>query len=287
MRRVLGLLSAVLISATSPALAFEGASPLRALDTADANKGWESVGRLNFAGVSYCTGALIAEDLVLTAAHCLFNKDTGDRFEAQDIEFLAGWRNGRAAAYRGVSRVEVHPDFTFSHVDRVSRVAHDLALLRLDQAIRNPAMTPFEVDQRPQKGAEVGVVSYARDRSEAASLQESCRVMAQQGGVLVLSCEVDHGASGSPIFVMEEGGAPRIVSIVSAMAKVRDRDVSLGTALTDPLNTLKEQMAGPSGQPKALPTTQVVVSRSLPTMRNLPSVGQSQSGGAKFLRPSN
>ena len=288
MRRILELVTAgMMISGLQTATAFESVSPLQSLQTADDNRGWEAVGRLNFSNVAYCTGALIEEDLVLTAAHCLYNKNTGEKFKAEDIEFLAGWRNGRAAAYRGVSRVVTHPDFTYSADDRVSRVAHDLALLRLDQPIRNASITPYEIDSRPRKGATVGVVSYARERSEAASLQESCHVMARQGGVLVLSCEVDHGASGSPIFVIEDGQAPEIVSIISAMAKIRDKDVALGTALTKPLSVLQAIIAAPEIEIEPGLPTEIAVSRNLPMVRKITGFGNSGAGGAKFLKPEN
>ena len=46
----------------------EGASALRLLMTGDDSRGWHAVGRLNIGDNSFCTGALIAPDLVLTAA---------------------------------------------------------------------------------------------------------------------------------------------------------------------------------------------------------------------------
>ena len=74
---------------------------LTALHTGDAVAGWEAVGRIDIDGKGFCTGALIAPDLVLTAAHCLFERGSGSVIAAERFQFLAGLRDGRAAAYRG------------------------------------------------------------------------------------------------------------------------------------------------------------------------------------------
>lgn len=223
----------------------DSATPLKTLITADDSRGWDAVGRLNLGKASFCTGALIAEDLVLTAAHCLFDKRTGRRFEPSEMEFLAGWRDGRAQAYRGVRRAIAHPDYDAT-APEMGRIAQDLALIQLDRPIRNSRMTPFATQARPQAGDKVGVVSYAHDRAEQPSLQELCHVLARQGGALILSCEVDFGSSGAPIFVL--GGArPEIVSVVSAMAEVKDQKVSIGTSLEQPLAELRALMASGDG----------------------------------------
>ncbi len=257
-----------------PLAATAGDAALERLDTTEMGRAWEAVGRLDLNGTGFCTGALIAPNLVLTAAHCLYDKNTGDRFDPETIEFLAGWRNGRASAYRYVRRAVVHPDYDYGEDLTPLRVRNDIALLELQHPIRNTSVTPFRTATRPRKGEEIGVVSYAHDRSEAPSLQEVCRVVARQQGVLVMSCDVDFGASGAPVFSFA-GDEPRIVSVVSAKAEVKGTSVSLGTDLDRPLAQLLAELAAGKGYgtPDAPRANRVTVG------------GGRRETGAKFIKP--
>ncbi|MDO6730587.1 trypsin-like serine protease [Marinovum sp. 2_MG-2023] len=214
---------------------------LRQLNTGDDSRGWEAVGRIDFGRTGFCTGVLVAPDLVLTAGHCLFNKATGERFGASDIRFSAGLRNGRASAYRNVKYAVVHPKYRFAQNTKASQVRDDVALLQLAHPIRNTGVLPFETTDRPAPGARIAVVSYAHDRAEAPSLQEACEVIDRRRGVLVMSCAADFGASGAPVFSIE-GGVPRIVALISAKAEAGGVPVSLGTSLKEPLALLKVEL---------------------------------------------
>ena len=66
------LLSALAAPAqTLPVIAPAG-PPLEAVTGVGTDRQWQAVGRID-TGPGFCTGTLIAADLVLTAAHCLFH----------------------------------------------------------------------------------------------------------------------------------------------------------------------------------------------------------------------
>lgn len=259
---------AAFVAAVVPAVA--GGSDLKSLVTADQSRGWEGVGRLNIGTRSFCTGSLIAEDLVLTAGHCVYDRATGTLARPDEIEFLAGWRAGRAAAYRGARRLVVHPGYIADGEQR----ALDLALIELDQPIRNSSILPYETGKRRFLSREVGVVSYAHDRAEMPSMQDTCHVLGRVQGTLVLDCDVDFGSSGAPVFDLSDA-TPRIISVVSAKGEVGDQKVSLGTALEDPLAEMQALLAdgdGVFGQPE----------KPVVTLQRTEALSAT---GAKFVRP--
>lgn len=274
MRVIKTLLAASALCLSVVSAQAQESSGLFQLTTLDDTKAWQGVGRLNIGEIGFCTGTLVAPDLVLTAAHCLFDLRTGKRAEDSEVQFLAGWRDGRASAYRGVRQSVIHDSYEFRGRTDPERVGADIALLQLDQPIRHPSIRPFEAGSTAPRGQELKVVSYARDRANAPSLQDTCHVLEKDAELYVTSCDVDFGSSGAPVFVLEKG-VPQVMSVVSAKAEWNDRKVALAVGVDAHLSEMKAMLGTRSkGAPETTPPRQKLTFSS-----------GLQPSGARFLKP--
>ncbi len=166
-----------------------------------------------------CTATLIAPDVVLTAAHCLFY--LGRRLPA----FVLAPRIDAAkpTTTRPTSRAVMHPQFVVRAEDQTP--LHDLALVRLARPIRGVApetlLSKVEAD-RIAAGDPVDLVGYGRTsyaapvdgaknhgRSKVAETRPSEWVIGAPS--VAQNCD---GDSGGPAFVTL-GGKRRLLGIAS------------------------------------------------------------------------
>jgi protease YdgD len=238
--------------------------------------GWEAVGRLDLGSHGFCTGALIAPDLVLTAGHCLFDRARGVPEDVGAIVFRAGLREGDAVAEARAVRAVAHPDYDPYEPTSAFSIRHDLALVQLARPIPAAVAAPFAV-QAPGAGSKVSVVSYAQGREDALSWQRACTVLGRQDGLLALNCDVDFGSSGAPVFDVSDGRA-RIVSVISAGRKDDDGTVAFGMELPEMLGELKAALRAGRG-------VTGTAEQPLPEIRRI-GAGSSKDGiGARFVKP--
>ncbi len=225
------LARAVTIAALVTLAGAAAAQERRMLD-ADEAVPFRGVGRLNVAGARFCTATLVAPDEALTAAHCLFHPRTRAPVPASELRFVAGLRLGETAAVRRVAEAAVHPDFRFDGAADLAGVQADLALLRLARPVPADAATPIGPGGFAPDGGPLTIVSYARDRAQAPSIEAPCGVVATFGAGAALDCTVNFGASGAPV-LQGEGAGVHLVGVVSAMGLADGRDVTL-VALAEP-----------------------------------------------------
>lgn len=270
MRRRGAYLGALLLALLPQALLASGL--IRLTDREDLF-GWEAVGRVEIAGNGYCTGSLIAPDLVLTAAHCVHDR-SGTAIAPDRLTFRAGLRDGEFISQSRVARIAAHSAYAPRAGMSAENIIHDAALLSLEKAIPAAVASPFVIAPPRRAGARVSVVSYGQGRDAALSWQRDCGVTGAGQGLMRFDCNVTFGSSGAPVFTRENGRA-RIVSLISAGGRKDGLPVSYGMDLPEVVDALKRDM-------RAAPRRNTVAPGEIKRVR----VGSGgTASGAKFAKP--
>lgn len=259
------------------AFAFAGAAAaqgtgLRRLTDREDLLGWEAVGRLELGGEGFCTGTLIAPDLVLTAAHCVYDRRTARLRPADQILFRAGLRDGVSIADRKALQIAAHPGFDPRRGMDRDNIRNDVALVRLAEPVSTGDADAFALHSGLGYGSEISVTSYGRGRAEALSRQSRCNLTGDYGDLLFFDCNVTFGSSGAPVFALS-GTRGRILSLVSGIAAGQDGQVAFGMKLPERVAELKAQLRR---DPVPLPDRRV---------KRIRAGSRSAAGGAKFVRP--
>lgn len=271
------------------ALAAETNSGLDELRSREDLRGFEPVGRVDVENGGFCTGALIAPDLVLTAGHCVMDRD-GSPVNAGRITFRPGLSYGAALVEAKVSRTIVDPGYRNIDPAPVEMIERDVALLQLAEPIPTSLISPFAV-ARPSNGDEVSVVSYAEGREEALSWQRVCHVVGREEALIGFDCDVTFGSSGAPV-LDRSGYRAKIVSIISAGATDDGKPISIGMELPALVDRLKAALrrGDATSVAGAAPETDEVAGKPVPAMpgkpvRRITVGGGSATGGARFVSP--
>ena len=161
---------------------------------------WSAVVLVQVAGVSRCTGVMVAPGVAATAAHCLYHRAPGRVVPAGAVHVLFKYDRGVFARHVKALAILVAPGWAWSGRPR----GDDLALLRV--AGRAAFVDPAE---EVAAGSAVMLGGYGQDRAQRLMADEACRLLGPvqaPGGVLLRhGCAGTRGTSGGPVFTWEAG----------------------------------------------------------------------------------
>ena len=163
---------------------------------------WASIGRLS----NGCTGTLVARDIVLTAAHCIYdNAASGPQNPLPT--FAPNYMNG------GSKDEGIATEWWVGTTDWATYPAHDWALIKLDQYLGDIYgwMGTKTIAFSGALPYTISLAGYSADfengLTAAAHIGCKIRQATQNNTYLYHDCDTTRGSSGGPLFAMWENQA--------------------------------------------------------------------------------
>ena len=179
---------------------------------------WSSIAKLNNSVGGSCTAAVIAQNVVLTAAHCIFNQRTNRFLSPSSLHVLLGYERGQYAVHALVRSYTIGPGYDPAR--KLATISSDWAVLALTEPLSSQIRPLKFVERTPALGARLMVASYARGRRHVLTADEDCQILREVLRPILLEndCRGAQGSSGAPLLI-SKGEVALIVGIQVAVAQ--------------------------------------------------------------------
>ncbi len=183
---------------------------------------WNAVGKIYTSGssrVGECTGTLIDPEIVVTAAHCLYNRNSAKPIKASRIHFLAGYRREKYISHSVGKCVRFNPGYRYRDGSGGGNALHNYAFIVLKTPIETPVVSIYEQDRIGDQDRLVHA-GYGRDRRYLLSVHSGCSAYYRKDRVLFNNCDSMAGQSGGPVLV-KKGQKHYIAAVMNGRTTLR------------------------------------------------------------------
>ena len=231
------LLSSILILNS---IAAKSIADVSSFTVSSAEYPWSAIGRLNKTTGGFCTAVLVGRRIVLTAAHCLYDRRVRHWLPPDAVHFLAGYSRGKFIAHSLALDYWLSPGYNAARPAGTDTASADWALVLLRDPVGDKAgylaLSTFTGQgTATQKTSYMPFLEagYRQSSAHILSVRPNCEIISHSSinSLLIHSCISTHGESGSPLLLFVDDSF-HVVGLQVARGTVSRSGQIVGVAVT-------------------------------------------------------